>query len=59
MKILCEKFLLANSVQYVALGPSCPGWSATFPENDKIFRREKNAEKNERSRDFLISSPFI
>ena len=30
-----------------------------FSENDKIFRREKNAEKNERSCDFLISNPFM
>ena len=30
-----------------------------FSENDKIFRREKNAEKNERSRDFLSKNPFI
>ena len=30
-----------------------------FSENDKIFRREKNAQKNERSRDFLINNPFI
>lgn len=50
MKILCEKSLLANSVQYVALR-----LVRDFSENDKIFRREKNAEKNERSRDFLIS----
>ena len=45
MKILCEKFLFANSVQYVALAPPCPGWSATFPKMTKYFVEKKMRRK--------------